>query len=95
MTSSDAAAVAKSYKHKCDFCTRRFKTDRAMQIHKASCVFNYDTTDDVYEIENITNVFGHIDNRWFLVKWKGYDEMEWEREHLLARDGCFASKPSK
>ena len=88
VTSSDAAAVEKAYKHKCDFCTRRFKTNRSMQIHKASCVFNYDTTDEVYEIENITNVFGHIDNRWFLVKWKGYDEKEWEREHLLVRDGC-------
>ena len=88
VTSSDAAAVEKAYKHKCDFCSRRFKTDRSMQIHKAICVFNYDTTDEVYEIENITNVFGHIDNRWFLVKWKGYDEKEWEREHLLVRDGC-------
>jgi len=29
-----------------------------------------------------------IDNRWFLLKWKGYDDIEWEREHLLLRDGC-------
>ena len=88
VTSAEAATVAKAYKFKCDFCARRFKTDKSMQIHRASCVFNYDTTDEIYEVEEIANVFGHIDNRWFLVKWKGYDEMEWEREHLLARDGC-------
>ena len=25
------------------------------------------------------------------MKWSGYDEPEWEREHLLSRDGCHAS----
>ena len=88
VTDADAATVEKGYVHKCDFCTRRFKTGKAMHNHRASCVFNYDTTDEVYELERITDVFGHIDNRWFLVKWKGYEDMEWEREHLLTRDGC-------
>ena len=88
VTDTDAATVKKEYKHKCDFCTRRFKTSKAMHNHRASCIFNYGTTDEVYELEGIADVFGHIDNRWFLVKWKDYDEMEWEREHLLARDGC-------
>ena len=33
-------------------------------------------------------VFGRIEVRWILVKWEGYDKPEWEREHLLRRDGC-------
>ena len=33
-------------------------------------------------------VFGYKDARWYLVKWQGYDELEWEREHLLKRDKC-------
>ena len=54
-----------------------------MHNHRASCVFNCGTTDELYELEGITDVFDHIiDNRWFLVKWKGYDEIELEREHL-------------
>ena len=34
---------------------------------------------------------GHKDARWFKVKWRGYAKEEWEREHLLARDGCIDS----
>ena len=39
-------------------------------------------------IEKIVGVFGYKDVRWYLVKWQGYDESEWEREHLLQRDKC-------
>ena len=53
-----------------------------------SCVHNYDTTTETYEVEDITTVFGCKDARWFRVKWTGYDDEEWEREHLLRRDGC-------
>ena len=80
----------KKYAHQCDFCKRKFKTRRAMLIHRASCVHNYATTDEVFEIERIVNVFGHKDARWFLVKWQGYEDPEWEREHLLTRDKCHA-----
>ena len=31
--------------HKCDYCERRFKTARAMKIHRASCKFGYGTTE--------------------------------------------------
>ena len=30
----------------------------------------------------------HKDARFFLVKWEGYEEPEWKREHLLKRDKC-------
>ena len=33
-------------------------------------------------------MFGSKDARWFNVKFKDYEEPEWEREHLLRRDGC-------
>ena len=82
-----ATAKAK-YGHKCDFCLRTFKTDRAMHIHRANCVHNDSTTDDVCTVENIVGVFSHKDTRFFLriVKWEGYEEPEWEREYLLKRD---------
>ena len=37
---------------------------------------------------HIVDVFGHKDARWFKkVKWRGCEKLEWEREHLLVRDG--------
>ena len=59
-----------------------------MRIHRSNCPHNYDTTGEVFELEKVVGVFGHKDARWFKVKWSGYDEPEWEREHLLRRDGC-------
>ena len=59
-----------------------------MLIHRANCNHNYDTTNEVFEVEDIVGVFGSNTARWFKVKWKDYEEPEWEREHLLRRDGC-------
>ena len=36
----------------------------------------------------VVGVFGRIGFRWFLVKYVGYPEPEWNRGHLLLRDGC-------
>ena len=88
ITTPEAAAAEAGFKHKCDFCPRRFKTQRHMLIHRANCSHNYNTTDEVYEVEDIVDVFGSSTARWFKVKWKDYAEPEWEREHLLRRDGC-------
>ena len=88
ITAAEAKAEEKKYKFKCDFCPRRFKTDKNMQIHRCNCIYNYDTTQEVYEVEEVVGAFGHVDNRWLLVKWKGYDDPEWNRQHLLERDGC-------
>ena len=88
VTSTEAKAVEVKYKHQCDFCSRRFKTQGNMLKHREHCVYNYGTTDEVFEIENIVDVFGYAHSRWFLVKYKGYEEPEWSREHLLLRDGC-------
>ena len=52
------------------------------------------TTDEEFTIEKIVGEFDHIDVRWFLVKWEGYDESEWEREHLLTWDKCHDSMRS-
>ena len=87
-TGEEVKAVEKKYKYKCDFCTRRFKTQSNMMKHRAQCIYNYDTTEEIYEIEKIVNVFGFADSRWFLVKWVGYDVPDWQPEHLLLRDGC-------
>ena len=87
-TSAEAKAVENKYQHQCDFCSRRFKTRGNMLKHRAHCVYNYDTTSEVFEIERIEDVFGFQHSRWFLVKYKGYPTPEWSREHLLLRDGC-------
>ena len=34
------------------------------------------------------SAFSHVVNRWLLVKWKDHQKPEWERQHLLERDGC-------
>ena len=54
-------------------------------------MLNYATTDEVFTVEKIVGVFGHKDARWFLVKWQGYEDPEWELEHLLKRDKCHDS----
>ena len=70
----------------CDFCMRKFATKRAMHIHRASCIHQYVVSEERYVIEDILNVFGPKDARWFLVKWEGYAEPEWQRGHRRA--GC-------
>ena len=56
VTESEVARAESKYKHQCDFCLRKFKTDRAMQIHRASCVHNYATTDEVFVLEKFVGV---------------------------------------
>ena len=79
------------FKHQCDFCRMRFKSKKAMYTHRKSCIHQYDTTDEAFVVEAIVGVFGWVEARWFLVKYEGYDEPEWSREHLLQRDGCHAA----
>ena len=88
VSTEEIASAEAKYTHKCDFCMRRLKTSQAMMRHRASCVHNYATTNEVFTIEKIIGVFGHKDARWFLVKWQDYEDPEWEREHLLKRDKC-------
>ena len=59
-----------------------------MYIHRGSCVHQYDTTDETFVVEELVGVFDWVEVRWFLVKYEGYEEPEWSREHLLLRDGC-------
>ena len=40
VTAEEVASAEAKYKHKCDFCLRRFKTSKAMHIHRANCVHN-------------------------------------------------------
>ena len=63
-------AILPSYK-KCGYYDRKFKDIRAKNIHEANCKHYYDTTEEYYEIENIVDVFGRIEARWYLIKWKG------------------------
>ena len=59
-----------------------------MQIHRCRWTHNYDTTQEIFEVEKIVGVFGHVENRWLQVKWKWHPEPEWERQHLIEWDGC-------
>ena len=88
VTKAEAASAQNGFKHECEYCRRKFKTARAMSIHKAKCMHAYVTTEEIFEVEDIVGVFGHRANRWFLTKWAGYDEPEWECGHLLTKDGC-------
>ena len=88
VTAEEVLAAQADFEHQCDFCDRRFKTKSAMRIHRDACPYNYGTTDEVFELEKIVGVFGRINQRWFLVKYAGHEVPEWNREHLLLRDGC-------
>ena len=91
VTEEEARAAESDYGHKCDFYPRKFKSQRNMLIHRANCIYNYNTTDEVFVIEDITGVFVYRGVRWFRLKYQGYEEEEWSRENLLIRDGCMDS----
>ena len=57
-------------------------------IHRAQCIHDYNTSDEVFELEDITCVFGLRNGRWFQVISVGHEKEDWEREHLLVRDDC-------
>ena len=91
ITTAEATEAQSKFKYQCDFCTMRFKSRKAMYTHRKSCIHQYDTTEEVFVVEAIVGVFGWLEARWFLVKYEGYVEPEWSREHLLRRDGCHAA----
>ena len=62
-----------------------------MLIHRNNCTYNYGTTDEVFELEDITGVFGPRNVRWFRVKSVGHEKEDWERKFLLVRNGCIDS----
>ena len=85
--------MQKIYKHTCEYCNRKFKTKRAVQIHMTTCVYVHDVTDEYYEVEDRVGVFDRIVNRWYLVKWTGYDiggdqHYDIERRLNLAKARC-------
>ena len=91
ITDEEAAKLQEIFDHKCDYCERYFKTNAAKQVCLRSCskfLYVYTTTDQVFEVESIVDGFGFKSNQWYLVKWAGYDDPEWERGHLLEKDGC-------
>ena len=58
------------YKFKYDFCPRRFKTEKTCRyIYTATSTSNYDTIQEVFEVEKVVGAFAHVENRWILVKW--------------------------
>ena len=72
VTKEEIAQAQDKFEHKCDFCTRKFKTLAAMRIHRDKCPYNYDTTDEAFEVESIVGVFGRINSRWFLATRKRF-----------------------
>ena len=86
VTEEEIKKAHEKLEFQCDFCKRKFETKRGMHIHRASCIHQYTASEKRYEIEEIRDVFGSIDARWFLVKWVGYDAPEWQRGHLLEID---------
>ena len=39
ITAAEAAAVQRKLNNKCEYCEHCFKTSRALNIHKASCMY--------------------------------------------------------
>ena len=76
VSAAEVSAAEEKFTFKCGYCDRKFKDTRAKKIHEASCKHYYGTTEEYYEIENITVVFGRVEARWYLVKWKGYEVPE-------------------
>ena len=78
VTVAEADSAQSKFGHKCDFCSRKFKTRKGILIHRDSCVHQYDTTEEVYEVEEIIVIgaFGWEETRWILVKFERYDESE-------------------
>ena len=74
ISKEEAAAAQDSFSHKCDFCNRKFNSRKAMLLHRNSCIHQYNTTEEVFTVEDIVGVFGWVENRWLLVKWEGYEE---------------------
>ena len=68
VSTAEANAAQKKFKFQCDFCMMRFKSKKAMYIHRGSCIHQYDTTDEIFVVEELVGVFGWIEVRWFLVK---------------------------
>ena len=73
---AEAVAAQKEYKNECEFCARKFKTKRAVKIHATSCAHRYGTTEEYFDVEKITGVFGRLGQRWFLVKYEGHPQPE-------------------
>ena len=64
------------------------QTETCSYTEIINCVHQYITTDETFVVEDIVGVFDRIETRWMMVKFEGYDEMEYEGEHLLRRDDC-------
>ena len=95
-TGEEVKKKMKKYKHACKFaktgCSQRFKTKAGMKIHYYNCAFNYDLTDQKWEVEEIIDVFGNASRKFFFVRWSGRPgEESWEKEHSLLQDGCYPS----
>lgn len=95
VTETEAKAAERKYKFKCDFCPRRFKTKRSIQIHGCSCIYNYGTTQEVFEVEKVVGAFGHghVDNRWLAIRTLSEVESTSQSRvgdniYCNARDGC-------
>ena len=74
ISKEEAAAAQDSFSHKCDFCNRKFNSRKAMLLHRNSCIHQYNTTEEVFTVEDIVGVFDCLENRWLLVKWEDYEE---------------------
>ena len=71
--------VESDYKHECQFCGRKCKTQRGLHIHMAACNRQHGLTDEVFTIDGINTVFGTPECRWYryMVRW--YEDNDtWE-----------------
>ena len=85
----DIKQTEAGYKNECSFCGRKFKTNRGLNIHTASCKSQHGLTEEAFTIAGINAVFGTPQHRWFRVEWKGHQGQDsWEPERSLVSQGC-------
>ena len=63
VSEAEAKAAEPKYKFKYDFCPRRFKSERNMQIRRCSCIYNYNTAQEIFDVKQVVGALGHVDNR--------------------------------
>ena len=63
---------AMEFNHVCKWCGMDYPTKDGLSAHMGSCEVKKHTLDEEHEVEKVLDVRGMADERFYLVKWKGW-----------------------